>query len=251
MSDPSAVRRLRPPLMARRAAPDNRNVSREVPAKVVVMVGTRPKAVKMVPVVLALRNRPASSRSSSPPASTTRWSPRSSRSPKSRPRPISGRGGNGRLNELVTSVMSRFEDFATTEFGDREVGPIDRDAVLAGTYPAAVIVHGDTSSALAAALAAFHLRIPVVLVEAGLRTKLSGREPRRPLRPAGGSRGLRLRRRTRRRHRAPARELGRRPRRRRRGDQPDLRGAARAAVRRAAAPEPARPRRAWWAARGQ
>jgi UDP-N-acetylglucosamine 2-epimerase (non-hydrolysing) len=34
----------------------------------------------------------------------------------------------------------------------------------------ATLVHGDTTSALAAALASFHLRIPVIHVEAGLRT---------------------------------------------------------------------------------
>jgi UDP-N-acetylglucosamine 2-epimerase (non-hydrolysing) len=37
----------------------------------------------------------------------------------------------------------------------------------------AVLVHGDTSSALAAALAAFHMRMPVIHVEAGLRTGLN------------------------------------------------------------------------------
>ena len=37
-------------------------------------------------------------------------------------------------------------------------------------FPAATLVHGDTSSALASALASFHLRIPVCHVEAGLRT---------------------------------------------------------------------------------
>jgi UDP-N-acetylglucosamine 2-epimerase (non-hydrolysing) len=45
-----------------------------------------------------------------------------------------------------------------------------REAVLGGTFPGVVLVHGDTSSAFAAALAAFHLRIPVGHVEAGLRT---------------------------------------------------------------------------------
>ncbi len=44
------------------------------------------------------------------------------------------------------------------------------DPVLEAVQPDRVLVHGDTSTALAAALAAFHRRIPVANVEAGLRT---------------------------------------------------------------------------------
>jgi UDP-N-acetylglucosamine 2-epimerase (non-hydrolysing) len=44
------------------------------------------------------------------------------------------------------------------------------DPVLARTAPDRVIVQGDTTTAMAAALAAFHRRIPVAHVEAGLRT---------------------------------------------------------------------------------
>jgi len=44
------------------------------------------------------------------------------------------------------------------------------DPILAEAAPDRVIVQGDTSSALAAALAAFHRGIPVAHVEAGLRT---------------------------------------------------------------------------------
>ncbi len=44
------------------------------------------------------------------------------------------------------------------------------EQILNGRFPAGVLVHGDTSSAMASALAAFHLRIPVMHVEAGLRT---------------------------------------------------------------------------------
>jgi UDP-N-acetylglucosamine 2-epimerase (non-hydrolysing) len=48
---------------------------------------------------------------------------------------------------------------------------IDRlDAVLGAAAPDRVIVQGDTTSAFAAALAAFHRSIPVAHVEAGLRT---------------------------------------------------------------------------------
>ncbi len=52
-----------------------------------------------------------------------------------------------------------------------------REDVLAGRHPAMVLVHGDTSSAMAAALSAFHLRIPVMHVEAGLRTGGSNLTP--------------------------------------------------------------------------
>ncbi len=42
--------------------------------------------------------------------------------------------------------------------------------ILEGSVPAAVLVHGDTSSALMAALAAFYQQVPVGHVEAGLRS---------------------------------------------------------------------------------
>ena len=44
------------------------------------------------------------------------------------------------------------------------------DPVLDHVRPQRVLVHGDTSTAMAAALAAFHRKIPVGHVEAGLRT---------------------------------------------------------------------------------
>ena len=44
------------------------------------------------------------------------------------------------------------------------------DEALKQTKPRAVIVQGDTTSALAGALAAFHRKIPIAHVEAGLRT---------------------------------------------------------------------------------
>jgi UDP-N-acetylglucosamine 2-epimerase (non-hydrolysing) len=44
------------------------------------------------------------------------------------------------------------------------------DEVLAHARPDRVLVHGDTTTALAATLAAFHRRIPIGHVEAGLRT---------------------------------------------------------------------------------
>ncbi|GLU34497.1 non-hydrolyzing UDP-N-acetylglucosamine 2-epimerase [Trinickia caryophylli] len=60
--------------------------------------------------------------------------------------------GNQSLNELASRLIAAF------------------DAVLAQEEPDRVLVHGDTTTACAAALAAFHRRIPVGHVEAGLRT---------------------------------------------------------------------------------
>jgi UDP-N-acetylglucosamine 2-epimerase (non-hydrolysing) len=74
------------------------------------------------------------------------------------------------LTERSTTVMRRFNDFCLEWFGPRPDDDKVGDEILAGRYPATVLVHGDTSSAMAAALASFHLRIPVMHVEAGLRT---------------------------------------------------------------------------------
>lgn len=139
--------------------------------QVPVVVGTRPEAIKLIPVILALR---ASDYYEPIVVSTgqhhrlvnyifelveirpdvTLWS---------------GSRHSG-LNSRVSSVLERFEDFCVERFG-LEAGVLPSvDQIVAGEAPAAVLVHGDTSSAMAAALSAFHMRIPVAHVEAGLRT---------------------------------------------------------------------------------
>jgi UDP-N-acetylglucosamine 2-epimerase (non-hydrolysing) len=146
-------------------------VSEESRAKVLVVVGTRPEAVKLVPLVVALRESrcfdPVVVSTGQHHAMVAEVFALAEIVPEI---DLWARGRDGRLNELVTSVMRRFEDYCTTDYGDRSADLPNREEVLAGDYPAAVLVHGDTSSAMAAALAAFHLRIPVVHVEAGLRT---------------------------------------------------------------------------------
>ncbi|MFN8132024.1 MAG: UDP-N-acetylglucosamine 2-epimerase (non-hydrolyzing) [Solirubrobacteraceae bacterium] len=137
---------------------------------VLVVVGTRPEAIKLVPIILALRE-----------SETLRPIVVSTGQHHTMVQDVFGlagitvdaelwAAGHGRLNELVAAVMRRFEDFCSASFGDHGTNGADRDEVLSGHYPAAVLVHGDTSSAFATAMAAFHLRIPVVHVEAGLRT---------------------------------------------------------------------------------
>lgn len=73
------------------------------------------------------------------------------------------------LNSLFASVVTKLETFCIERFGD----PDDHASSVSprpSGYPVTCFVHGDTTSAAAGALAAFHLRIPVAHVEAGLRT---------------------------------------------------------------------------------
>jgi UDP-N-acetylglucosamine 2-epimerase (non-hydrolysing) len=117
------------------------------------VVGTRPEAIKIAPVVLAARE-------------------------------------DGRLTPCLVSSGQHGApvDQALTAFAlvpDRTIAPRREtgslaeltallapllDNVFAELAPAAVVVQGDTTSALVAALVAFWRRIPVVHVEAGLRS---------------------------------------------------------------------------------
>lgn len=120
---------------------------------VMVVVGTRPEAIKMAPVVLALKRR-----------STGRTILCST----------------GQHREMLDQVMEVFElnpdiDLALMKPGQdpalltaRVIAGM-RD-VLKQERPDAILVHGDTTSCLSAAMAAFYERIPVGHVEAGLRT---------------------------------------------------------------------------------
>ncbi|HEY1238318.1 MAG TPA: UDP-N-acetylglucosamine 2-epimerase, partial [Solirubrobacterales bacterium] len=136
-----------------------------------IVVGTRPEAIKLVPLILAMRK----SEYYEPIVVSTGQHQRlvqfifdlADITPD-----VTLWAGSRRsyLNERVATVMGRFEDFCAERFELRDDGKIDGEAILNGRYPAAVIVHGDTSSAMAAALSAFHLHIPVMHVEAGLRT---------------------------------------------------------------------------------
>jgi UDP-N-acetylglucosamine 2-epimerase (non-hydrolysing) len=142
------------------------------PLKVPIVVGTRPEAIKLVPVILALRDSPIHE----PLVVSTGQHHRMVKEVLD----LAGihpdvqlRVGDARseLNTRVAEVLLRFEDFARQEFEAVGSGNVasPHDVEL-GRFPAATIVHGDTSSAMAAALSAFHLRIPIVHVESGLRT---------------------------------------------------------------------------------
>lgn len=121
---------------------------------VLVVFGTRPEAIKMAPVVAALRARSDVMR-------TTVCVTAQHREMLDQVLAIFGivpdidlglmRAGQG-LNDLAAAVLTKM------------------DAVLVDRPCDAVLVHGDTTTAMATALAAFHRQIPVGHVEAGLRT---------------------------------------------------------------------------------
>jgi len=119
---------------------------------IAVIFGTRPEAIKLAPVVLALREMAA------PHVVIT----------------------TGQHADLVGDVLAPFGIVPDVDLGlmrDEQsldyllataIGAVGRE--LGRLAPAAVIVQGDTTSMLGAALAAFHRGIPVAHVEAGLRS---------------------------------------------------------------------------------
>ena len=136
-----------------------------------IVVGTRPEAIKLVPLILAMRE----SEYYEPIVVSTGQHQRLVQFifdlADIAPDVILWAGSrHSHLNHRVATVLGRFEDFCAERFELPDDGRVDGEAILNGRYPAAVIVHGDTSSAMAAALSAFHLHIPVMHVEAGLRT---------------------------------------------------------------------------------
>ena len=120
---------------------------------VFVTFGTRPEAIKMAPVVLELQRRGVF-------------------------RVITCLTGQHR--EMLDQVIEAFSlsvDHDLKIMRERQtLGHITSavlngiDPLLEGTKPDLVMVHGDTTTTFAAALAAFYRTIPVAHVEAGLRT---------------------------------------------------------------------------------
>ncbi len=122
--------------------------------KVLVVFGTRPEAIKLAPVIAELRQ--CSSNFTTVVCATSQH--REMQDQVLRVFDIKPdydldlMKPNQSLNEIVSRVL------------------LGISAVLKREKPNYVLVQGDTSSALAASLAAFHLQIPVGHVEAGLRT---------------------------------------------------------------------------------
>lgn len=121
--------------------------------RILVVFGTRPEAIKMLPVLAELRRRPGLS----PAALST-----------------------GQHGAMLDQAMAAFGETCEHALPRMPRGLSLSDIfarVLTGVAaaieverPALVLVHGDTTSAFAAALAAFHAQVPIGHVEAGQRS---------------------------------------------------------------------------------
>jgi UDP-N-acetylglucosamine 2-epimerase (non-hydrolysing) len=123
------------------------------PKKILVVYGTRPEAIKLAPVVRALQAAPGLL-------------------------PIIAVTGQHRLMlDQVNALFGITPQYDLDLLRDRPslagiaAGVLDGIApILQDEAPDLVVVQGDTTTVLAAALAAFYERVPVAHVEAGLRT---------------------------------------------------------------------------------
>jgi len=121
--------------------------------KILVVVGTRPEAIKMAPVILALREQP--------------WAEVTVLA-------------TAQHRQMLDQVMAAFEirtdidlnlmrpNQSLTELTSRIL--LGMDEVFQQQHYDAVLVQGDTTTVMAVAMAAFYRNIPVGHIEAGLRT---------------------------------------------------------------------------------
>lgn len=117
-----------------------------------VLFGTRPEAIKLAPVIAELHARDV-------------------------PTLVIATGQHGDLVGPVLDLFGIRADHDLALMRERQTLDYVLSSVvsavgelLADTHPAALVVQGDTSSTLGGALAAFHHRVPVAHVEAGLRS---------------------------------------------------------------------------------
>lgn len=121
--------------------------------KLLTIIGTRPEAVKMAPVLRVLRARRD--------VTSLLCATGQHRGLCDEPLGFFGLGADFRLNLLEAGQ-------SLNQLMARAIAGVDN--LLASERPDRVVVHGDTGTALAAAQAAFNRQIPVSHVEAGLRT---------------------------------------------------------------------------------
>jgi UDP-N-acetylglucosamine 2-epimerase (non-hydrolysing) len=125
--------------------------------KILVIFGTRPEAIKMAPVVLRLKEVAAAFQTK-----------------------VAVTAQHRQMLDQVLDIFAIQPDFDLDIMSpDQDLFDITSRAllglkeVLRQEEPDLVLVHGDTTTTLVAALAAFYLKIPVGHVEAGLRTRES------------------------------------------------------------------------------
>ncbi len=121
--------------------------------KIIAVFGTRPEAVKMCPLILELKKRECFEVK------------------------VCLTGQHCELLDSVTELFGIKADYNLSvmskgqALSDMTTKIIDGiTPIFQNEKPDLVLVHGDTSSAFAASLAAFYMKIPVGHVEAGLRT---------------------------------------------------------------------------------
>lgn len=123
-----------------------------------LVFGTRPEAIKMMPILQELRGRPG--------IAATACS-------------------TGQHREMLDQVLEGFSERCDTDLGLMAPGQtlpeltarimLGVSGLLARNRPDAMLVHGDTTTAMASAMAGFYARVPIFHVEAGLRSHDSGR----------------------------------------------------------------------------
>ncbi len=121
--------------------------------QLLVVFGTRPEAIKMAPVVKALKQHPAFEVKLCV---------------------------TGQHRQMLDQVLALFELVPDVDLNLMQAGQDLTDIttrvmlglrdVFANHKPDMVLVHGDTTTSVAASLAAFYANIPVAHIEAGLRT---------------------------------------------------------------------------------
>lgn len=140
--------------------------------RVLAVIGTRPEAIKMIPVIRALQDsgtfRPvviSTGQHTDLVDDLIRTAGLRVDANLRASEPVDGVRPS--LNEMFARVMTGIDRvWASEELPER----YRADGRRGVDGAVACLVHGDTSSAAAAALASFNLQIPVVHVEAGLRT---------------------------------------------------------------------------------
>lgn len=129
------------------------NIPTQRRLRVLTVMGTRPEAIKLAPVVMGCLAEPRIQHS------------------------LCATGQHREMLDQVLKVFGLFPDYELNLMRPgQDLGQLTADTIVGVQstirrfLPDWVIVQGDTTTAFAGALAAFYERVPVVHVEAGLRT---------------------------------------------------------------------------------